>query len=423
MKRLLAQLHKKREGFTLVELIVVICVLAILAGIAVPAYSGYIKEARKASDLVLLEAVNKAFAAACLQNGIDVNDVESVVILLDDEKFGLIKSVKIKRAGDQGSYLLSDAEVQMLQESFDSIFEDNIDQHFEEGVDLLVWNNETGWTAVVSEKDTGSKLMKTYLRSSFWSHGSAEGVDGMLSAVNGLSSTIGQMSSVNLDGHLVIPIKELLKNADIRAFMVGEDELNMGSEAWAALLTAITSEAEPSETNKQAREQASAITVMYAASKLADMDAAEAIARGGSRQIDTTADGFVNETAGYAMLLGFAYYNKNYIAPTYNSSGEIIGQTILYKSLTDGDRVGGSNLQGWLSSDSDGHNEIMDSEEFRQYRESGQMERDMKAFLELMRMVNENQSAFDYTQVDSYDFFSSNSIRDPLLDVLGIPGN
>ena len=51
---------KKTEGFTLVELIVVIAILGILAAVAVPAYSGYLTKAKEASDVTTLDAVFSA---------------------------------------------------------------------------------------------------------------------------------------------------------------------------------------------------------------------------------------------------------------------------------------------------------------------------------------------------------------------------
>lgn len=49
-----------KAGFTLVELIVVIAILGILAGVAVPAYSGYIKKANEAADYAQLDAIKTA---------------------------------------------------------------------------------------------------------------------------------------------------------------------------------------------------------------------------------------------------------------------------------------------------------------------------------------------------------------------------
>ncbi len=70
-----------KAGFTLVELIVVIAILAILAGIAIPVYSGYIKKANQAADEQLLAAVNTAYGAACLENNVDPRAVSASAAL------------------------------------------------------------------------------------------------------------------------------------------------------------------------------------------------------------------------------------------------------------------------------------------------------------------------------------------------------
>lgn len=62
MRKLLENMKKKQEGFTLIELIIVIAILAIIAAIAVPNILGAIENSRKATDVANAKVILNAAA-------------------------------------------------------------------------------------------------------------------------------------------------------------------------------------------------------------------------------------------------------------------------------------------------------------------------------------------------------------------------
>jgi type IV pilus assembly protein PilA len=81
-------IKKAQQGFTLIELMIVVAIIGILASVAMPAYQQYTKKA-KFSEVVLATSGAKLAIEVCVQSGnancvvpafVKTNNVESVVV-------------------------------------------------------------------------------------------------------------------------------------------------------------------------------------------------------------------------------------------------------------------------------------------------------------------------------------------------------
>ncbi len=82
------------EGFTLVELIIVIAILAILSAVAVAGYSAYVQKANQSADDALIYEINQAFRAACIENFHDVYDITAAYATIVNGKV-VVSGVKV----------------------------------------------------------------------------------------------------------------------------------------------------------------------------------------------------------------------------------------------------------------------------------------------------------------------------------------
>jgi len=180
---------KKTEGFTLVELIVVIAILGILAGVGTVGYSGYVKKANMAADQQLLASLNQAFAVACIENGEDAVNVTANSITLTDGKVAetaLAVSVPTEKADE-------------IEASFWKYFSENKDSEFKV-YQFLSYDQSKG----MFENEEGEsyngfrytqEAVDKYLQTTLGKNVGSAAMVGLVNNVTGsLGNTIGQVA-------------------------------------------------------------------------------------------------------------------------------------------------------------------------------------------------------------------------------------
>ena len=155
-----------KKGFTIVELVVVIAVIAILAAVLIPTFSGIIKKANEASDTVVAKEINTALAEYSALNG-DPEDFEEVLKAIEGAGY-VLANLNAKAGGNLYAWDLDNNQIVYINAKGETLYK-NVDFKQEslkfiianEGVAVPDWADATA--VVDMTKPTGAIFLKNAL--------------------------------------------------------------------------------------------------------------------------------------------------------------------------------------------------------------------------------------------------------------------
>ena len=101
------KVRKRNRGFSLVELIIVIAIMAILAGVLAPQFIKYIGNSKKSSDIQNAQMIANAISAQLSQDGVDGTSTIKVGTAAD--KYLAVSTIKEVTSGDPSSKVEADS--------------------------------------------------------------------------------------------------------------------------------------------------------------------------------------------------------------------------------------------------------------------------------------------------------------------------